>query len=388
MPHMYLEDIFIKFFESAGIYISESQDYSPAENFYMRLKSKEKLTKKQAMYAERILEKYKTTAAAEGFDYTELIKSSSWREKFREIDLSKSISLEKTENSGFSILVKFPFSLKSEFDKQFSNHYPWNNEKKARVINFYNINLIELSEFVIKHEFSIDQTFIDALEDVESITNNKENFIPHSKFVNGSVCLFNSPEDTEKWFEENRGETIESQIFTAKIMGYPLDLEKNEKSTFEKIVTSKNNNFYINNLDQFFEIYEKVSGKVGIFLDRTTDSQHWISEFLKFSENWGVPRSKIKVCFRESDGLKNNFNQWIKENNLGGKITDGDIYIFQNTLPKWLFSSENPVKIVLTNLVHPATSTRVQEWLLSHHCVLYSGSVVPSMSKGIKIEKL
>lgn len=385
---MYLEDIFIKFFDTAGICLSNTQDYSPAENFYTRLKSKDLLTKKQAMYAERILEKYKMISVAEGFDYTDLIKSASWREKFRELDLSKSISLEKTDDGGFVILVKFPFSLKTEFDKQFSVHFPWDSERKARVINFYDINLIELSEFAIKHEFSVDQTFIDALEDVEYITSTRENFVPYSKIINGSVHIFNCPEDSYKWFRENCGTSVESQAFTAKIMGYPLVLENKEKSIFEKTVTSKNNNFYLNNLNQFFEIYEKISGKAGIFLDRSTDSQQWILTFLKFSENWGIPRSKIKVCFRENEESKKNFNQWIKENDLGGKISDGDIYIFQNTLPKWLFSQENSVKLMLTNLVHPATSARVQEWLSSHPCVLYSGAVAPSMPKGIKIEKL
>lgn len=388
MPQIYLEDIFTNFFDSAGIFLTGTQDYNPAENFYLRIKSKELLTKKQAMYAERILEKYKESSAASGFDYTETIKNASWREKFREIDLSKSVILEKSSSGEFSILVKFPYSLKNDFDKQFSSYYPWSPEKKARVVNFYNADLIKLSEFVIKHEFSIDQSFIDVLEDVESISENRENFIPHSKIVNGSIKILNCSEETQQWFDQNCGSTTESQIFTAKIMGYPLVLEKNEKSVFEKIVSSKNNNFYINDVNQFFNVYEKISGKAAIFLDRSTDAQKWITNFLKFSENWGIPRSKIKVCFRENESSKQTFNQWIKENDLGGKVSEGDIYIFQNTLPKWLFSSENSVKIVLTNLVHPATSTRVQEWLSTQPCVMYSGQVAPSMPKGIKIEKL
>ena len=78
----------------------------------------------------------------------------------------------------------------------------------------------------------------------------------------------------------------------------------------------------------------------------------------------------------------------IKETGLGGKISEGEIYIFQNTLPKWLFSQENSVKIVLTDLVHPATSARIQEWLSSQPCVIYAGEVAPAMSKGMRIEKL
>ena len=83
------------------------------------------------------------------------------------------------------------------------------------------------------------------------------------------------------------------------------------------------------------------------------------------------------------------FNQWVKDNELGGPVDDGKIFIFQQKPPKWLFSREVPVKIIVTNSLYPLPSNITQSWMDSHTCVCFVGEVKASRNtKDNKIVEL
>ena len=96
----------------------------------------------------------------------------------------------------------------------------------------------------------------------------------------------------------------------------------------------------------------------------------------------------IKVCFRDSSQSTSQLNAWIKENELGGKVQEGKIFIFNHKPAKWLFKNDISVKIIVTNNLYPDTVISVREWIKSHPCVFYVGNIKPSLQKEINIVDL
>jgi hypothetical protein len=163
----------------------------------------------------------------------------------------------------------------------------------------------------------------------------------------------------------------------------------NADSAIEKIAESTENIFWIKTFDDFFNLYKDIpSGKVCVMLDRSSDVEQWVKAFVQSSQQNGIAQDDIKVCFRRNNADKSSFNDWIKENNLGGSVDTGRIFIFENKPPKWLFSKAVDIKLIATNSVYPNTNITTQNWMESHHCVVHIGEIKPSSKRNNKIVEL
>jgi hypothetical protein len=171
----------------------------------------EQITKNQANFILKILEKYKKNSAVAGYDYTDLLIHACWKMPFRQLDLSKKIYVEKNQSGVIEICLKFPYQLKSEFEKQiddgksptYKSNY-WDNENKIRRLNLYDYNLIHLYEFAARHDFEIDETFMSVMADVEEIWQNCENITPCCEIIDDEIVLKNVPSSTLSWWVDNR----------------------------------------------------------------------------------------------------------------------------------------------------------------------------------------
>jgi len=81
-------------------------------------------------------------------------------------------------------------------------------------------------------------------------------------------------------------------------------------------------------------------------------------------------------------------NKWIKNNNLGGKIEDSDILIFNHKPAKWVFKEDNFVKILVTTMINPSTHAVTKDWLETHPCVIYLTDIRPTVKGNKKIVQL
>jgi hypothetical protein len=82
------------------------------------------------------------------------------------------------------------------------------------------------------------------------------------------------------------------------------------------------------------------------------------------------------------------FNQWVKDNQIGGSVEGGKLFIFQNKPAKWLFTNDIDVKIILTNSLYPVPSVTTQTWMDTHTCVCFVGDVKASHFKEKNIVEL
>jgi hypothetical protein len=331
-------------------------------------------------------------SAMAGFDYRLRLQDLKWRRGFRVLDLSKKIYIELRENK-LEICLKFPYQLKKEFEDEIDHggslHSQsfWDHETKVRRLNFYHYNLISLYEFALKHNFEIDDTFMNALADVEEIWQNSDDIIPRSEITIYGVALKNTSEATQEWWSTHRASDPLKDLLLAKSMGFLY--QDKPMNLVEKIASCPENAFWIKNYKDFFALTKLFSGKICVLLDRTTvHTLSWLQNFVAEADNNDISREEIKVCFRNTKELDNGLNEWIQAAGVGGRVETGRILIFESKPAKWLFKSNDDVTMLVTNNVFPPTNNMAKDWFRSHPCVIYLGDTKPTETKGQKIVEL
>ena len=391
---VYIEDVFEKFYDiiSPGPRIIQTQDMSACHSFYSIILSGQQFTQNQANYLLKILDKYKIIMMKQGFDYQEALKNPTWKNSFRSIDLSRKVWIEKDEKDRIFVGLRFPYQLRKEFEENFHTNHDteknsrWDPDRKIRTVSVYNINLIHLSEFVKRNGFDIDETFEILIGEIEEIWQNQETLEPVSLIENDQVILKNAPDDAKNYFDQHKYNDINRDMFLAKSMGYKLN--KNPENLLEKIATSTKNLFWIKTNQELLSLYNQLSGKVCIILDRAGDNLDWLKKFADSVDKLQINRSDIKVCFRASKGENEDLNRWIKDNGFGGSVEDGKILIFHHKPAKWLFKNQESVKLLVSTNLYPSTNPITRDWFASHPCVIYLGDIKPSEQKGKEIVEL
>jgi hypothetical protein len=171
-------------------------------------------------------------------------------------------------------------------------------------------------------------------------------------------------------------------------MGYPVSLGRAPTTVLEKIVTEKSNTFWLEETSDLLKIYKELECKICVIIDRTDVKQVWIKEFVSDAAALGITASKIKVCFRENSDQDQGFNSWVKESGHGGKVDEGDIFLFDHKPAKWLFKNPNLITIVVTTSKFPPTASLTRDWIESHPCAIYLSDIKPTVKGNKKLVKL
>jgi hypothetical protein len=168
-------------------------------------------------------------------------------------------------------------------------------------------------------------------------------------------------------------------------MGYFLD--KRPSNTIEKICSTDETWFWYKDLKQLLELLSTIDGKIVFLLDRSSDFKSWVKDFKEILTKHEIS-VEARVCFRQNNKEDSEFNKWIAENNLGGKVDEAKFLIFLQRPNKWLFNQLQDVKIVVTNSVYQPNDQLAMYFLQSHHCVIFAGDVKPTEPRGKKIVSL
>ena len=371
--------------------ISFSNDSNPLWSFYDLIISDKPLTKSQSVYVIKILRENKHQLKTLNYDLDRILENPKWKHPFRVIDQTRKVSVEQDQEGVIWYCFQFPYSFKETFDSTFDLKYSkvivskWDSDRKLRKIKLYSLNFLEVDEFVNQHRFVIDDSYLCVKSQIEEIINFQDTIEKKSQIINDRVVLKNASRETECYFEDKKSNILEKDLFLAKKIGYCYETTV-PRNLFEKISSSESNSFWSKDINLFFEIYGKIQGRVCIILNQQIDYKKWIKNFLDLSDQNFIDRRKIKVCFREE--RNSNFNEWIKENSLGGKISEGEIYIFLNSPAKWLYEDLNSVNIILMTDLIPNVNKNVQFLSVGHPFVLYVNENKPTTMREIKIVNL
>lgn len=389
----YAEDAFIDLYVKVKM-LSIHVDYldaKPFENFYNLCTNNLSFTEKQGRFLKKLIGKYSNSVYGNNFLGTDHLV---FKNSFRDIDKTKKISVVPGEDNAVYISFKFPYSFKEIFEAEFEKNATWRHksfwdpETYSRKILLSNINLIYVYEFVKKHNFEIEESFLEAVSALETAWNDQDKLIPYSYIVNGQIILNSAPEAVNEYFVNACSKDLYKDMLLAKLMGYPVKFDKKPENAFEKLVSSKDNKFWIKDNNTFLSIYKKTEFKTCLIIDRTEEKNRWIEKFVNDAEDFGILRSKIKVCFREKNEHDSGFNSWIKENNLGGKVDDGDIFLFEHKPPKWIFKDKDFIKISATTMINLSTNPITKDFLETQPCVIYLTKYKPTTKEHRKIVEL
>jgi len=390
----FIEDVFIEFYDfaNANCIVINQADQSACHSFATVIESGKHLTEAQGNYILKILEKHKKSMVMAGFDYRNILLSDlKWKNPFRVIDLSKKIYVEKNKDGKIFVCLKFPYQLKKEFETEIEKRgnfaSEWDPEKKIRILDIYETNLIQLYEFALKHNFEIDETLLIALGEVEEIWQNSEEILPGCELTANWITLFNCTSEIDEWWKNRSTGNYNSDLLLAKSMGYTYTGKP--LTVVEEIAVSDNNHFWIKDYKTFFNLTREVDGKVVYVIDRASSPVETTKEYITNLIENGVEKSQIRVCFRlEKNDDKTGFNQWVKDEGYGGSIDNAKFYIFNGKPAKWLFKDINSVKILVSNNVYPQTGPITRDWFDYHPCVIYLGNVKPTEVRNKKIVEL
>lgn len=356
------------------------------------------LTRKQSGLLLKLLVKYQLVLQHK-IDLTDVIANPKWRYDFRKLDLSKSIKVEQDTQGTVWIVMKFPYDLLTEFEDTVVasakyEHTPhskmqWDTENRVRKLDLYDFNIVVIDEFVRKHNFTIDNTFVTAVELVEEIWQNQEQFKPYADVQDNKVVLVNAAPEAVTFFEKSITGNVFKDTFLAKSMGFTQRLKNTATNIVEKITADTNTHFWVKTNIEFLQLYHAVDGVAAIVLDRNTqDIIRWLDLFLADAKQQGISTDSIRVCFREPKDSKIPLNEWIRANNLGGKVENAKLLIFRHGPSKWLFANKVDVKIIGTNSYTPVNHPTAMHWIQSHPCVCYISDIKPTKTRNKQIAHL
>ena len=396
LSSVYTEDIFLEFYYliDRNIISVEHRDVEPIESFYSTINSGKQLTRSQSNFIIRILSKYIHNIEDKIDGVTETINNPRWKNLFREIDNTRSLSLHVDENHITYLLVKFPFAFKDTYAKEFTggsrNLSVWDVNLKVQKIKLLDVNLVSFVDLARKYKFEIDSTVVDAVDTVEEYWNDQLDYIPYCVVEDQKVKLKNATESSINYFEKDKTGNIDQDLFLAKTLGYTA--HNREPITFiDRIVTSDENKFWIKTTESLLTILKNINKwPVVIVLDRATDTIDWCSQFIDTLTETGNQDIKTKICFRypNNETRGSAFNQWIKDSGFGADMKEGQIFICNHKLPKWMLKDEFDVKIIVSNGIFPSTNTTTESLMDSHHTVFFLGDIKPSEKRKKKIVEL
>lgn len=395
LSSVYVEDYFITFFDLVknGKIRLDPLDISPARNFVDTINDDKALTRSQANYILRLLTKYRAFIVNNGIQLDSVLSNPEWKKPFREIDTTRKIYLNTDRDQIKYILAKFPFSFKETFFKDFLlEHRPastWDPDEKAQRIKLLDVNLINFVECAKKHNFYIEQEILDIVEQLEEYWNEEEQVVPYSKVIDNSVILFNATEWSLAYFNEHRKNQIYYDLILAKSMGFILKDEP--VSRVEIIASTEENKFWLSSIDGFIELTKTIDHyPIVVVLDRASSDTEWSRQFVDTYVNMGLPITDIKICYRYSNDSSNGkeFNDWVKDNNLGKDLENGKFFICLHKPPKWMFKETFDAKLIATNAIYPNINNVTDSLVESSSLVLFVADIKPSEKRNKKIVSL
>lgn len=386
----HIEDLFIEFVEviERNRIPIQYQDRSAMFSFYNQLNSNNSVTEKQGAYILKLLFKYRNSTK-DFIDYEHILEHPVWKTPFRVIDNSKKVWVEKHEVGLPVICLKFPFGFKDTFENEFpayrSNIKSWDPERKIRILDLYEQNLVKILEFCQTNEFEIEPEVFDISDRIEEIWSEQDDY-NFTCYIDKEVKLKNAPADANSYFSEKKTGNVLSDLLIAKTMGYIFTGPVT--NVVENICASPKNSFWVKTVQEFMEIAKYVPGKVPIILDRTSDNVFFIKEVDNNIDRLGFNRDEWRVCFRTKNKEDSKFNSWIAEKGFGGKITNAKYLMFQHKPHKWLFNKENDVIMLATNNINPSTQSMTRSMFEHHPLVIYVSDVQPTIYRKENIVQL
>lgn len=339
-------------------------------------------TEKQRALTIRLVKKYtKLLSVALNYDVNVDLVNPTFKYPVRKLSGVKSVEVKSFENGDKKILTKFPYhegtvasirEYKKTLSRADSNEIEWNATESAWTFAFTEPNVSFLSK-MLSSDFAFDEQFSNAVNDIEKIESNIEQYVPMVTFQENKFSYKNTvskiPQPTSRNLTEvlldarRYGITCWDEIIDSAISSItpavklllkntsndPVILESRELSDITELLTHSKNILFV--------------------IPGGTELAH-LKTIHQYLVEQNVPNEQMTVMFRLDSSSGKMCNEYIKEHNLNSPVGDNVKFVcVSGKIPKPLIESEKRFDLVVhfgTNSAHYT----LKNYIKSHHNVV------------------
>lgn len=359
-----------------------SWDDSLVHSFHIQTVSGNGLTEKQSVHAIRIVRKHESALSVFlNKDISSYVQNPKFRLPIRKISSEKKLTIVEHQDHGKVIKAVFPYNEKTVGDirksKDTIGQAVWNKEEKCW---FFSINEQSIQFLTNLDTFEMDETFQKYVDQINSIHSNIEKYVPMLIIEDLAPKLKNCDKNMPDLISKD----LFSSIFEARKKGVYtwdetinnfVDSDEVDSLTRTFLKSDPGEKFGINS-----EIY-KISDLAPIIshlfplmvvipgsneLDTMTLSYEFFKEL-------GITNKEMSVLFRLPSNTHENFNNFVKLNELNSPITETTKIIFvSGKIPKPIFKSGIKFHSIL-NLGYNNVHYTLRDFIKNHeNTIVYS----------------
>jgi hypothetical protein len=317
-----------------------------------------------------------------GQDITNFLENPTYRVPRRTINSNKRISVVAHPEYAKALKVEFPYNeaLLERIRKERPNliHAAWDKDEKAWIFALNERSIQFLISFVEKDEFTADDEFVNYIEQVLTIQENLENFVPMVSYTEKTPKFIN----VSHRVPQPETEDLLGTLFLARKVGiHTWDdsvteylAENNiEQSVIDFLNENPGVNFTVNleesTIYDISRIVKNLSPCMfiipgGLEMEKITKSY----EFLKSLD---ITPEEMSVMFRLPKETGEKFNKFIRDEQLNNPITEKTRVVFiSGKVPKTVIESKIKFNCVVNFSLHSVHYT-IREFVKNHHNVIH-----------------
>jgi hypothetical protein len=352
-------------------------------SFYDQISRSLGFTEKQAILAVRILQRQKEKLTQIlGQDITNFLENPTYRVPRRTINSNKRISVVAHPEYAKAIKVEFPYNetLLERIRKERPNliHAAWDKDEKAWIFALNERSIQFLISFVEKDEFTADEEFVDYIEQVLTIQENLENFVPMVSYTEKIPKFINVSHRTP---QPETADLLDALFLARKVGIHTWDesvsehlAENNiEKSVIDFLNENPGVNFTVNLEESTIYDISCIVKNLSpcMFIIPGGLEMEKITKSFEFLKSLDITPEEMSVMFRLPKETGEKFNKFIRDEQLNNPITEKTRVVFiSGKVPKTVIESKIKFNCVVNFSLHSVHYT-IREFVKNHHNVIH-----------------
>jgi len=333
----------------------------------------------------RIVKTYSTQLSATlNLDIQNILKNPTFRYPFRQINNIKKISIQKDSTFGQVIKVEFPYNesyvntIRKNRDKL--EYAQWNGEEKAWIFALTERSIQVLSDLFGQEYFEFDEIFQSYREQANVIQEHMEEFVPMLALEGEKPVFKNIPKNLPKL---EATDTMQA-LFEARRKGITAwsdeIFDKFDSLGVTPVVKSFLNSdpgehFYIDSAIEPISCLSPFIKNMGptLFIIPGGNEFAKLKTAYSFLKSEGFENKDISVMFRLDSKIDQNFNNFVKENELNSPIGENTKVVFiSSKMPKPVLKSNIKFHSVI-NMGYDAVHYSIRDFMKNHeNLIVYS----------------
>ncbi|NBP00741.1 MAG: hypothetical protein EBU90_11540 [Proteobacteria bacterium] len=378
---MFIEDIILNVV-SNNLKLNR-YDQPILESFSKQLYMSNPLTNKQGDLALKILKRYQSRInQLLQTDITSYIENPNFKFGKRTIPDLKLIKICSNAEFGKEISVEFPFNdeiiAKIRSERTNLLYCSWDAENKRWIFGLDEKSLSFLFDISKQFGFQVDEEVAIYFEEIQSIRQNFENFVPIISFDEGYYKFKNF----SRQIPEKLNKNLEQSLFYGRKLGITVwdehiesELDKNlQNSVIKNFLDKKPEEKFHYDLEKYeekevFDIIKHLMPCLAIV--PVNQELETTQKLVTMLNNNGIVNEEISILFRLPNETQSDFNLYVKKNGLNNPISDNiKFYIISYKIPKTLYTNKVKLHSVLNYNFYNLHYT-IQEFLKTQENVIY-----------------